>query len=65
MNRLQPRRLLHGLRWYVREFTGDAEYDRYCESRRLNHPQLPVPTRREYEHMRTRHRELHPNSRCC
>jgi uncharacterized short protein YbdD (DUF466 family) len=59
------RRMLDGLRWYVREFTGEAAYDRYCERHRHHHPYAPVPTRREYEHMRTRHQESHPSSRCC
>ncbi|WP_405805867.1 YbdD/YjiX family protein [Streptomyces sp. NBC_00210] len=59
------RQLLNGLRLYVREFSGEAAYDRYCERHRRHHPHAPVPTRREYEHMRTRHREANPSSRCC
>lgn len=62
---MSPRALLAGLRWYVREFSGDAAYDRYRESHLRNHPLAPVPTRREYERMLTRHQELHPGSRCC
>ena len=62
---MNPRQLFDGLRWYVREFTGEAEYDRYCERHRLAHPQAPVPTRREYEVLRTRQQELRPGSRCC
>lgn len=58
-------RTLARIRWYLREVTGEAEYDRYCERHRRNHPQAPVPTRRQYEEMRTRHRERHPASRCC
>ncbi|MEU8781322.1 YbdD/YjiX family protein [Streptomyces sp. NPDC048637] len=59
------RHVLDGLRWYVREFTGETAYDRYCERHRRNHPYAPVPTRREYEQLRTQHRETHPSSRCC
>ncbi|WP_405996853.1 YbdD/YjiX family protein [Streptomyces sp. NBC_00829] len=57
--------MLTELRWYVREFTGEAAYERYCERHRRHHPSAPEPTRREYEHMRTRHQDSHPSSRCC
>lgn len=53
--------VLRRLRWYVREFTGEAEYDRYSacltDGQKL--------TRREYERMRARHRERRAHSRCC
>lgn len=58
-------RALGGIRRLLREVTGEAEYGRYCERHRRNHPRAPVPTRRQYEEMRTRHREEHPVSRCC
>ncbi|RZU25654.1 YbdD/YjiX family protein [Streptomyces sp. BK239] len=58
-------RVLRAVRWYLRELTGEAEYDRHCERRRRDHPHAPVPTRREYQALRTRHREDHPQSRCC
>ncbi|MFI6567530.1 YbdD/YjiX family protein [Streptomyces sp. NPDC050534] len=51
--------------WYLRELTGEAEYDRYCERHRRHHPLAPVPTRREYQVLRTLHREAHPQGRCC
>ena len=53
------------VRWYLRELTGEAEYDRYCERHRRHHPFAPVPTRREYQVLRALHREEHPHSRCC
>ncbi|GAB2737892.1 YbdD/YjiX family protein [Streptomyces bullii] len=53
------------VRWYLRELTGEAEYDRYCEHQRRRHPLAPLPTRREYQVLRTRHRESHPQGRCC
>ncbi|WP_149185112.1 YbdD/YjiX family protein [Streptomyces sp. TRM49041] len=59
------RKLLGTVRWYVRELTGEAEYDRYCERRRRHCPHAPLPTRREYERMRTAHREQDTPSRCC
>lgn len=59
------RKVLGVLRWYARELTGAAEYDRYCDRHRRHHPHAPVPTRREYEVLRTRNREQQPQSRCC
>ncbi|MET9832561.1 YbdD/YjiX family protein [Streptomyces sp. NPDC006385] len=59
------RKALRVLRWYARELTGEAEYDRYCERHRRRDPRTPVPTRRQYEALRTLHREQHPQSRCC
>jgi uncharacterized short protein YbdD (DUF466 family) len=56
---------MRAVRWYLRELTGEAEYDRYCERHRRRHPLEPVPTRREYEVLRTLHRETHPQGRCC
>ncbi|MFF3336125.1 YbdD/YjiX family protein [Streptomyces sp. NPDC002888] len=53
------------VRWYLRELTGESEYDRYCDRHRQLHPECPLPTRREYEVLRTHHRETHPQSRCC
>ncbi|MDX2529398.1 YbdD/YjiX family protein [Streptomyces europaeiscabiei] len=53
------------VRWYLRELTGEAEYDRYCDRHRRHHPQAPVPTRREYDVWRTLRREEHPEGRCC
>lgn len=59
------RKVLAALRWYARELTGEAEYDRYCDRHRRRHPHAPVPTRREYEVLRTLRREGQPESRCC
>ncbi|MGW1022747.1 YbdD/YjiX family protein [Streptomyces sp. NPDC002577] len=59
------RRLAGAVRWYLRELTGEAEYDRYCERHGRAHPHAPLPTRREYEVLRTRHLERHAHSRCC
>ncbi|MEV0181584.1 YbdD/YjiX family protein [Streptomyces sp. NPDC050625] len=50
---------------YARELTGEAEYDRYCERHRRHHPHAPLPTRREYERMRTTRREYESPGRCC
>ncbi|MFE1246999.1 YbdD/YjiX family protein [Streptomyces sp. NPDC058735] len=62
---MRAARWLRTVHWYVRELTGEAEYDRYCERYRRHHPQAPVPTRREYQVQRALHQETHPQSRCC
>jgi uncharacterized short protein YbdD (DUF466 family) len=59
------RRWARAVRWYLRELTGEAEYDRYRERQLRHHPLAPVPNRREYEVLRARHREAHPQGRCC
>lgn len=58
-------RALRHLSWYLREISGDAAYDRHIERHRREHPGQPVPSRRRYEHDRTRHREQNPGTRCC
>lgn len=63
--RRRARAVFRYVRWYLRELTGEAQYDRYCERHRGHHPHAPLPTRREYEVLRTLHRETHPQSRCC
>ncbi|GGK55247.1 hypothetical protein GCM10010094_14660 [Streptomyces flaveus] len=65
MNARPWARTARWVRWYLRELTGESEYDRYCERHRRRHPHAPPPSRREYEVLRTHHRENHPQSRCC
>ena len=61
------RRVLRGVRWYVRELTGESAYDRYVAHVRRDHPLAPVPTRRAFERMRTDRQESDPRQgfRCC
>jgi uncharacterized short protein YbdD (DUF466 family) len=52
-----------GLRWYVRQATGEAKWDEYvaqCRDRGAE----PI-SRREFERHRADHREASPQSRCC
>ena len=58
-------RWVQAVRWYLRELTGEAEYDRYCEQHRRHHPYAPVPTYRQYQQQRTVHQETHPKNSCC
>jgi uncharacterized short protein YbdD (DUF466 family) len=58
-------RMTRWVRWYVHEFSGDGSYDRYVARYRVEHSGSPVPSRRDYERERARHRDRHPASRCC
>lgn len=60
-------RMARGVRWYLRELTGESAYDRYVAHLRRDHPAAKVPTRREFERMRTERQERDPRQglRCC
>jgi uncharacterized short protein YbdD (DUF466 family) len=59
------RRVLSGVRWYLREVSGESGYDRYVAHVRRDHPDQPVMTRREFERRRQDEREARPRARCC
>ena len=52
-----------GLRWYLRQATGEAKWDEYLADCRSSGA-TPM-TRREFERHRADHRERNPQSRCC
>ncbi|MFE6833320.1 CstA-like transporter-associated (seleno)protein [Streptomyces sp. NPDC057705] len=54
-------------RFYVREFSGEAAYDRYVAHARSHDPDAEVLTRRAFERARTDAREADPRDgfRCC
>jgi uncharacterized short protein YbdD (DUF466 family) len=54
-----------GVRWYLREVSGESAYDRYVEHMRRDHPEQPVMSRREYERRRMDQRDENPRARCC
>ncbi|TYK44144.1 YbdD/YjiX family protein [Actinomadura decatromicini] len=54
------RHVVRFVRWYLREITGDAAYERHV----ARHPGR-APTRREYERHRAAHRDHNPEGRCC
>ncbi|MFE9682856.1 YbdD/YjiX family protein [Streptomyces sp. NPDC002701] len=60
-------RAVRGVRWYVRELTDESAYDRYVAYLRADRPDAEVPTRREFERMRTARQEEDPRRgfRCC
>ncbi|MCX4527989.1 MULTISPECIES: YbdD/YjiX family protein [unclassified Streptomyces] len=54
-------------RFFVREFSGEAAYDRYVAHARAHDPAAEVLTRRAFERARTDSREADPREgfRCC
>jgi uncharacterized short protein YbdD (DUF466 family) len=52
-----------GLRWYLRQATGEAKWDQYLDDCRARGEE-PM-TRRAFERHRAEHREHNPQSRCC
>lgn len=56
-------RVWRGVRWYLREWSGEGRWDRYLEACAAHgHPPM---SRREYERRRTDALERTPVSRCC
>jgi uncharacterized short protein YbdD (DUF466 family) len=62
---MTAREVVRGLRWYLREITGESAYDNYVEHVRRAHPDAPVLSRREFERARMDARQDRPESRCC
>jgi uncharacterized short protein YbdD (DUF466 family) len=56
-------RAWRGVRWYLREFTGEARWDDYLEHC-ATHGHTPM-TRGEFERMRSDAEERNPAIRCC
>jgi uncharacterized short protein YbdD (DUF466 family) len=54
-----------GVRWYLREVSGESAYDRYVAHMRREHPGQPVMSRRDFERRRQDWREENPRARCC
>ena len=65
MSALTGRDLWRGLRWYLREVSGESAYDHYVEQARREHPDGPVLDRNAFERARQNRRDLHPPQRCC
>ncbi|MFF5445088.1 YbdD/YjiX family protein [Streptomyces sp. NPDC012888] len=61
------RERLAKVRYYVREFSGEAAYDRYVAHARAHDPDAEVMTRRAFERARVDAREADPREgfRCC
>ncbi|WP_371617845.1 YbdD/YjiX family protein [Streptomyces sp. NBC_00454] len=61
------RQVLGRARYFVREFSGEAAYDRYVAHARTHDPDAEVMTRRAFERARMDAREADPREgfRCC
>jgi uncharacterized short protein YbdD (DUF466 family) len=59
------RQMMAGVRWYLREVSGESAYDHYVEHMRRDHPGQPVMSRRDYERRRQDERNENPRARCC
>jgi uncharacterized short protein YbdD (DUF466 family) len=57
--------VVQGILWYLREVSGEADYDRYVAHARRDHQDAPVLSRRDFERRRMREREANPTARCC
>ena len=52
-----------GIRWYLKQVTGEAKWEEYVE--RCHVAGSEPMSRRDYERHRADHREKSPQSRCC
>jgi len=53
-----------GVRWYLRQATGEAKWDEYVARCRPDDGEPPM-SRRQFERHRADHKERNPQSRCC
>ena len=59
------REVARGVRWYLREVSGESGYDRYVAHMRAEHTGQPVMSRRDFERGRQDARESRQHARCC
>ena len=57
--------MARGVRWYLREVSGETAYERYVAHARAEHPDALIMSRRDFERARQDHREANPRTRCC
>jgi uncharacterized short protein YbdD (DUF466 family) len=54
-----------GLIWYLRELTGEADYDRYVDHCRLHGSCVTPVSRQQFERLKWEDRAASPGTRCC
>jgi uncharacterized short protein YbdD (DUF466 family) len=59
------RTIARSVLWYLRELTGETQYDRYLERHAREHPGAEPLSRREFERRRIDEKDATPGSRCC
>lgn len=57
--------VLRGLRWYVREVSGETAYARHVARLQREHPDAEPPDERAWWRARSDGREGEPPQRCC
>jgi len=62
---LSLRRAVGGILWYLREVSGEGDYDRYVANLRRHDHDAPVLSRRDFERRKMKEREANPGARCC
>jgi uncharacterized short protein YbdD (DUF466 family) len=58
-------RAWRGVHWYLRELTGETQYERYLERHTREHPDAPALSRKEFDRRRIAAADAMPGSRCC
>lgn len=61
---MNARQAVAGIRWYLREVSGEADYDKYL-AHAHRHDGEAVLSRRDFERRKLAEREAHPRARCC
>lgn len=56
---------VRGVRWYLREVSGETGYERYVTHLLREHPGAIVMSRRDFERWRQDERNENPRARCC
>jgi len=54
---------VRGIRWYLKQVSGEAKWDEYLE--RARSEDVEPMSRRDFERHRTEHKENNPQARCC
>ena len=62
---MTARDAMRGITWYLREVSGETQYEKYCAHVRRDHPDAPVMSRRDFERWRQDDRNDNPRARCC
>jgi uncharacterized short protein YbdD (DUF466 family) len=54
---------VRGIRWYLKQVSGEAKWDEYLE--RARSEDVEPMSRRDFERHRSQHKENNPQARCC
>jgi len=54
---------VRGIRWYLKQVSGEAKWDEYLEHARSE--DMEPMSRRDFERHRSEHKENNPQTRCC